>query len=158
MERPHQPPMYSPECLRGPCFVPSYSYFTLMTSPRTGINSPMRLFADDGLVYHEIKSPANHLTLRDDINKLLSYEWTERWHMNFNVTKCAPMSLSTWKVSTTTWLHRECSTHAMSPETQLPFRQHLIIVYIEGPKHQGRKQGQAYSQTHQENPACCWQA
>ncbi len=34
------------------------------------INSPMCLFVDDSLVYREIKSPANHLILQDDINKL----------------------------------------------------------------------------------------
>ncbi len=36
----------------------------------TAINSPMHLFADDSLVYHEIKFPATHVTLQYDINKL----------------------------------------------------------------------------------------
>ncbi len=91
--------MYFPECLRGPCLVPSYSYFTLtpdINNISTAINSYMRLFTDDSLMYHEIKSPADHLTLQDDIKKL--HEWAERWQMNFNVTKCAVMSLSTQKL------------------------------------------------------------
>ncbi len=47
-------------------------------------------------MYRESKSPADHLPLQDDINKL--HEWAERWQMNFNVTKCALMSLSSRKV------------------------------------------------------------
>ncbi len=62
----------------------------------TAINSALRLFADDSLVHREIKSPADHFTLQDDINRL--HEWAERWQMNCNVTKCAVMSLSTRKV------------------------------------------------------------
>ncbi len=90
MGRPHQPSMYSTECLRELCLVPSYFYFTLTTSPLPSIPPCI------SLVYFEVKSPADSLTLRDDTNKL--YEWAERWQMNFNVTKCAVMSLSTQKV------------------------------------------------------------
>ena len=62
----------------------------------TAINSPMGLFTDNSFMYHEIKSPADHLTLPGDINKL--YELGEQWYMNFNVTKCVAMLLSTRKV------------------------------------------------------------
>ena len=53
----------------------------------------MRMFADDSIVYHQIHTPANHFTLASDLNKLLS--WAKTWQMDFNVSKCAILSVTT---------------------------------------------------------------
>ena len=58
-----------------------------------GIDSGMRLFADDSIVYREIQSPADHHQLELDLDKL--HEWASTWQMAFNVSKCAVLSITT---------------------------------------------------------------
>ena len=50
------------------------------------IQSNIRLFADDSIVYREIRSPADQHILHTDIQKL-TY-WSNKWQMNFNISKC----------------------------------------------------------------------
>ena len=50
------------------------------------IQSNIRLFADDSIVYREIRSPADHHILQTDIQKLT--DWSNKWQMNFNTSKC----------------------------------------------------------------------
>ena len=59
------------------------------------VDSLMRLFADDSLVYRELCSPEDHWILEQDLNKL--HTWACVWQMNFNVTKCAVVSVTTKK-------------------------------------------------------------
>ena len=56
------------------------------------IKSEIRLFADDCILYREIKSTVDSQILQDDINSLFS--WSKLWQMEFNVSKCHIMSLS----------------------------------------------------------------
>ena len=56
------------------------------------INSRMRLFADDSIIYREIHSIDNHHKLQDDITKLQS--WSERWQMTFKPEKCNVLSIT----------------------------------------------------------------
>ena len=56
-----------------------------------GVTSQMRMFADDSIVYRHIHTPADHFTLASDLNKLLRWAW----QMNFNVSKCAVLSVTT---------------------------------------------------------------
>jgi hypothetical protein len=56
------------------------------------INSTMRLFADDCLLYREIKGPEDHNTLQRDLHTL--YDWSRSWQMDFNVDKCYTMSVT----------------------------------------------------------------
>ena len=52
----------------------------------TGISSPLRLFADDCLLYRTINSIEDSLILQKDL-ELLS-QWATVWQMKFNVSKC----------------------------------------------------------------------
>ena len=51
----------------------------------TGINSRMRLFTDDSIIYREIHDNDYHTLLQEDISKLQS--WSERWQMTFKPEK-----------------------------------------------------------------------
>jgi hypothetical protein len=55
-----------------------------------GLNSEIRLFADDSILYRPIKSEEDHLILQQDLYKL--QQWATDWKMSFNVKKCAIMS------------------------------------------------------------------
>ena len=50
------------------------------------IQSTMRLFADDSIVYREIKNTRDHALLQQDLISLC--EWAETWQLNFNISKC----------------------------------------------------------------------
>ena len=50
------------------------------------VRSPARLFADDTLIYHHIRSPEDVAALQADLDSLM--EWEERWGMSFNPSKC----------------------------------------------------------------------
>ena len=50
------------------------------------MSSTIRLFADDWLVYREIKSTADCDALQEALNKLVT--WSHTWGMEFNVAKC----------------------------------------------------------------------
>jgi len=52
-----------------------------------GINSPLRLFADDCLLYRIISSIEDTVRLQEDLNRLS--EWTDTWQFRFNITKCS---------------------------------------------------------------------
>ena len=51
------------------------------------IDSPLRMFADDCLLYRIINSREDTIQLQQDLNKLS--EWANTWQLNFNVIKCA---------------------------------------------------------------------
>ena len=57
------------------------------------IRSSVRLFADDCVLYRNIKSPTDCQILQDDINSLV--QWETDWQMKFNVAKCHSMRV-TW--------------------------------------------------------------
>ena len=50
------------------------------------IRSSVRLFADDCVLYRNIKSPIDCQILQDDLNSLAL--WETDWQMKFNVAKC----------------------------------------------------------------------
>jgi len=57
------------------------------------IDSQIRLFADDTILYREIWTQNDHKVVQNDIDKL--YEWSKLWKLDFNISKCKiiPMSL-----------------------------------------------------------------
>ena len=57
-----------------------------------GITSPMRLFADDSVIYRAIKTQKDLKTLHHDLQKV--FEWAERWNMKFNVYKCTHVCIT----------------------------------------------------------------
>ena len=51
-----------------------------------GIQSTIRPFSDDCLIYRCISSPADQCILQEDLNR--SSTWAATWQMDFNVGKC----------------------------------------------------------------------
>jgi len=51
-----------------------------------GIDSVVKLYADDVLMFRSIKDPSDHQALQNDLNKLA--HWSSIWQMPFNLTKC----------------------------------------------------------------------
>ena len=56
------------------------------------VNSSVRLFADDCLLYRTIKKEEDHLTLQADLKHL--EEWANKWGMRFNTKKCYVLSIN----------------------------------------------------------------
>ena len=56
------------------------------------IRSSVRLFADDCVLYRNIKSPLDCQILQDDLNSLA--KWEMDWQMKFNVSKCHSMRVT----------------------------------------------------------------
>ena len=56
------------------------------------IRSSVRLFADDCVLYRNIKSPLDCQILQDDLNSLA--KWETDWQMKFNVSKCHSMRVT----------------------------------------------------------------
>ena len=59
----------------------------------SNINSTIRLFAGDCVIYRAIRLPSDHEILQGDLEKLV--EWSNTWQMEFNVDKCAIMNITT---------------------------------------------------------------
>ena len=57
----------------------------------TGLNSDVSKFADDTKIGRPIRDIADARALQEDLNSL--NEWSEKWEMKFNVSKCNVMSL-----------------------------------------------------------------
>lgn len=55
------------------------------------IQSNIRLFADDCLMYHSIKNPHHSTILQNDLNTLT--KWADTWQMEFNISKCHIMHM-----------------------------------------------------------------
>ena len=56
------------------------------------LDSTLRLFADDALLYRSISTVNDSVILQNDIDKLVS--WSKTWQMQFNVSKCYTMRIS----------------------------------------------------------------
>ena len=50
------------------------------------VNSKVRLFADDCLLYRDINTPQDHITLQEDLRHL--EDWAKKWGMCFSAQKC----------------------------------------------------------------------
>ena len=56
------------------------------------IQSRMRLFADDSVIYRDISSEDDHSILQQDLHTLA--DWSTKWLMAFNISKCASLTIS----------------------------------------------------------------
>ena len=56
------------------------------------LNSKARMFADDCIVYREIKSNKDQLTLQEDLDTLAA--WEQKWGMDFHPHKCNVLRVS----------------------------------------------------------------
>ena len=63
----------------------------------TGITSRISKFADDTKLCKRVDKPELRLQLQEDINKLA--EWSDRWMMPFNTSKCTVMHLGWPEIS-----------------------------------------------------------
>ena len=54
------------------------------------VKSKVRFFADDCLLYRDINTPQDHITLQEDLRHL--EDWAKKWGMRFNAQKCCILS------------------------------------------------------------------
>ena len=57
-----------------------------------GVESRLRLFADDCVVYRDVKTDADSAILQDDLDRLA--RWEQKWRMAFNISKCHIMHIT----------------------------------------------------------------
>ena len=60
-----------------------------------GIQSTVKLFADDSLLYRKISSKRDCVELQQDLDRL--QEWEKKWQMAFNAEKCEVLCISNKK-------------------------------------------------------------
>ena len=68
-----------------------------------GIQSTVRLFADDTIAYVTISSDADAANLQHDLDKLA--EWESKWLMKFHPEKCNVLTISKSEVHLSTITH-----------------------------------------------------
>ena len=70
-----------------------------------GLQSKVRLFADDTVVYMTVSSPADAALLQKDLQRL--EEWEDKWQLSFNSDKCNVLRVtrSTKQIDTEYTLH-----------------------------------------------------
>ena len=69
------------------------------------VKSQVRLFADDCLLYRQIKSQTDHSILQNDLIEL--EKWAAKWGMRFNAKKCyVQFLLSTMQMAIHPWLQK----------------------------------------------------
>ena len=56
-----------------------------------GINSYMNMFADDAKIMRKVKNLEDCNKLQEDLDKI--YEWSVKWQMEFNISKCHVMKM-----------------------------------------------------------------
>ena len=59
------------------------------------INSTIRLYAEDVLIYRVIESDSDCQILQNDLNK--PENWADLWSMKFNSTKCVHLAITNKK-------------------------------------------------------------
>ena len=69
-----------------PFLVQYYVFLMYINDIGLSIHSEIRLFADDILLYHPIRTPDDHAHLQEDLNTLT--KWANDWKMIFNISKC----------------------------------------------------------------------
>ena len=55
------------------------------------VSSPTFMFADDTKIFRCVGSNDDHRALQNNLNLL--YEWSVRWQLNFNISKCKHIHL-----------------------------------------------------------------
>ena len=76
---------------QGSVLGPSLFLFYINDLP-DNLNSTVRLFADDTIVYLTITSQKDCHTLQDDLRKLAI--WEDLWKMEFHPDKCTVLTVS----------------------------------------------------------------
>ena len=76
---------------QGSVLGPSLFLFYINDLPE-GLNSTVRLFADDTVVYLTISSDKDCHKLQSDLDKLA--QWEDKWNMEFHPEKCSVLTVS----------------------------------------------------------------
>ena len=63
--------------------------------------SKIRLFADDALIYKDIRDPIDSSKLQEDLDSM--GKWAKEWHLTFNTSKCEACLISKAAVPTHTY-------------------------------------------------------
>ena len=79
------------------------------------LQSDIRLFADDSIIYKEITSPSDHNVLQKDLESLAT--WSNTWLMSLNVKKCAIMSVTLKKKTQSLFIYHPRGRAAQSITT-----------------------------------------
>ena len=56
------------------------------------IKSQIKLFADDSVLYRNIRSQNDQVILQNDLDTISS--WAEKWLMELNINKCSVLSIT----------------------------------------------------------------
>ena len=56
------------------------------------VQSSIRLFADDSIIYRKINSNIDHQILQTDLIQL--EKWSDKWQMQFNISKCVHLPIT----------------------------------------------------------------
>jgi hypothetical protein len=56
------------------------------------VNSTIRLFADDSILYREIRGEEDQKQLQKDLNTV--FAWADKWQMSFNASKCQLLTIT----------------------------------------------------------------
>ena len=56
------------------------------------IKSQIKLFADDSVLYRNIRSQNYQVILQNDLDTI--YSWAEKWLMELNINKCSDLSIT----------------------------------------------------------------
>ena len=100
------------------------------------------MFADDCIVYREIKSNKDQLTLQEDLDTLAA--WEQKWGMDFHPQKCNVLRVSRAKSPMTfsyrlkgTVLAEEATSKYLGVDLQnnLSWNQHVSRVTKKGKQH-----------------------
>ena len=70
---------------QGPVLGP-LMFLLYINDIKQNINSKIRFFADDCVLYRQINSKLDCLELQQDLQKLV--DWSHTWQMSFNIDKC----------------------------------------------------------------------
>ena len=62
-------------------------------------SSQARLYADDCTIFRNVSSQQDQISLQRDLNQL--FEWTQKWHLALNITKCKAMIISNKRINMT---------------------------------------------------------
>ena len=101
------------------------------------LNSEVRLFADDCVVYHQIQNDLDHTLLQNDLITL--EKWQNDWQMSFNVKKCFIMRIThvrnpkifDYKNSANAYWKKQIVTHTLASTSQTTYPGlHISVISL----------------------------
>ena len=101
------------------------------------LNSEVRLFADDCVIYRQIQNDLDHTLLQDDLITL--EKWQNDWQMSFNVKKCFIMRINMSEIqkfstsinSANAYWKKQIITHTLASTSQTTYPGlHISVIII----------------------------